>query len=116
MSARERFLPVVLVLVFAAGCLGMTFMMPWAEYGVFTPNVNVGSDWGRDLAKNLHITDMLQPAMSFVNSNFAYLQGDVNAPFYIYGFFMAMALISAAIGIAVIGREDAEEKTVLPLK
>lgn len=116
MSARERLLPIVLVLVFAAGCLGMTFMMPWAEYGLFTPSVDVGSDWGRELAKSTGITSMLQPAMDFVNSNFSYLKGDINAPFYIYGVFMAMALVSAAIGIAVIGREDAEEKTVLPLK
>lgn len=115
MSARERFLPIVLVLIFAAGCLGMTFMMPWAEYGLLTPSIP-GSDFGAQLAKTLHLNELLAPAIGFVNSNFSYLKDDSNAPYYVYGFFMAMALVSAAIGIAVIGREDAEEKTVLPLK
>ncbi|MBX9771129.1 MAG: hypothetical protein K2X29_07145, partial [Candidatus Obscuribacterales bacterium] len=101
--------------IFAAGCLGMTFMMPWAEYGLLTPSIP-GSEFGADLAKTLHISDLLNPVIAFVNSNFSYLKDDVNAPYYVYGFFMAMALVSAAIGIAVIGREDAEEKTVLPMK
>jgi len=115
MSNRDRFLPIILVLIFAAGCLGMTFMMPWAELGLFTPSIP-GSDFGLQLAKSLHISELLSPAIAFVNSNFSYLKDDVNAPYYVYGFFMAMALVSAAIGIAVIGRQDAEEKTVLPLK
>ncbi|MBX9877065.1 MAG: hypothetical protein K2Y22_01280 [Candidatus Obscuribacterales bacterium] len=115
MSARDRFLPIVLVLIFAAGCLGMTFMMPWAEFGLLTPSIP-GSDWGKQFADTLGISGLLQPAIAFVNNNFSYLKDDVNAPYYVYGFFMALALISAAIGIAVIGREDAEEKTVLPLK
>ncbi len=115
MTARDRFLPIILVLIFAAGCLGMTFMMPWAEYGLLTPSIP-GSDFGAGLAKSLHISELLNPAIAFVNSNFSHLKDDVNAPYYVYGFFMAMALVSAAIGIAVIGREDAEEKTVLPMK
>lgn len=115
MSNRDRFLPIVLVIIFAAGCFGMTFMMPWAEYGLLTPSIP-GSDFGKQLADTLHISDVLSPVIGFVNANFSYLKDDVNAPYYVYGFFMAMALVSAAIGIAVIGREDAEEKTVLPMK
>jgi len=35
---------------------------------------------------------------------------------YAYVYFMSFALVAAAIAIILIGREDAEEKTVLPVK
>ena len=114
MSTKDRLLPIVLVIIFATGCLGMTFFMPWAEYGLLTQGTP--SSFGAGLARTIGIDGVLASATNFVNSLFANLKDDPNAPYYVYGFFMALALISAAIGIAVIGREDAEEKTVLPVK
>jgi len=35
---------------------------------------------------------------------------------YAYSFFLALALVVASIGIVLIGREEAEEKTILPVK
>jgi hypothetical protein len=35
---------------------------------------------------------------------------------YAYSLVMGLAMVAAAIGIAAIGREEAEEKTVLPVK
>lgn len=35
---------------------------------------------------------------------------------YAYVYFMSFSLVAAAIAIILIGREDAEEKTVLPVK
>jgi hypothetical protein len=41
---------------------------------------------------------------------------DPNYPYYLYSFFLGAALIASAIAICAVGRLDAEEETVIPVK
>ena len=115
MSTKDRILPIILVAIFAVGCLGMTFLLPWAEYGLLSGQSSM-SEFGKQLATTLGLTGLIDAVSGFTASTFPDLKSDANAAYYVYGFFLGLALISAAIGINVIGREDSEEKTVLPLK
>jgi hypothetical protein len=44
------------------------------------------------------------------------VENNPNSPYFMYSFFLGAALISAAIAICAIGRLDAEEETVIPIK
>ncbi len=44
------------------------------------------------------------------------LSSDPNFPYYVYSFFLALALSTSALAISIVGRLDSEEKTILPLK
>lgn len=45
----------------------------------------------------------------------ATVQG-ANFPYYVYSVFLGLAMLAGAIAIQAVGREDSEEKTILPIK
>lgn len=116
----------IILLAFAAVIVGTSVLMAWSELG-FTGNL---PDWLHDLTSRIGLQgaisgflDSLKPGMGA--DLLKYLEGkgvSVNpkstASLGDYGYilFMGLALTVAGIGIMIIGREDAEEKTVLPVK
>lgn len=116
-----------LVILGLGGVVLLTsLLMAWSELG-FT---GVFPDWLNDLMTRLHlkevtaglfdtlqkgpgadITKFLTSAGVSVNPNSTASLGD-----YGYIVFMSFALIAAGIAIIVIGKEDSEEITVLPVK
>lgn len=121
-KSEKSISPIAYVLVVAGmvGCLAMTGLMPWAELQlngkvdnwptwlrVFAnPLVEIGSKQYSDLTpKGEEITQELKAR----GAESSY--GD-----YVYAVLLGSAMTAAAIGIAAIGREDAEEKTVIPEK
>ena len=97
-------LSVALIVLFGAACLFFSGLMPLAELGWL--NANAPQEAAQSLA----------PIREAVAGFAGELQKDKNFQYYIYGLFLGLAMTAAAIAINVIGREDAEEKTVLPLK
>jgi hypothetical protein len=97
-------LSVALIVLFGAACLLFTGLMPLAELGWLNANTQPGPP------------QSLEPIRAAVAGFAGELQKDANFQYYIYALFLGLAMTAAAIAINVIGREDAEEKTVLPLK
>ena len=116
----------IILLAFAAVIVSVSVLMAWSELG-FTGTL---PDWLTDLTTRLGlykpISDFfnsLTPGMGGDLTKFLQEKGDSVNPKstaslgdYGYILFMGLALTVAGIGIMVIGKEDAEEKTVLPVK
>lgn len=109
------------ILAIAGGilCLVITLVMPWAELGM-NAQLDHWPLWLRWLSENLHLP---LPDYSFMSSYATewtehLKKGGAESNFgdYAYAFVMGLAMIAAAIGIAAIGREDGEEKTIIPVK
>lgn len=111
---------ILLVVAGAVGCLAMTSLMPWAELQLngsasnwpswmkvfVNPLVEIGSKQYAELTpKGEELTKELKAR----GAESSY--GD-----YVYAVLLGGAMTAAAIGIAAIGREDAEEKTIVPEK
>lgn len=111
---------VLIMVVGIVGCLAMTSLMPWAELQLnakpdnwpwwlktfAAPLVSIGSsEYGKLDSKGQEITKELQAR----GAESSY--GD-----YVYAVLLGGAMTAAAIGIAAIGRDDAEEKTLVPEK
>ena len=94
----NKVMPIISVLLFASLCLGMTLLMPWAELGFPAPLPQL-EQLRHDIAASLPGANDPQV--------FAY---------YVYSLFLGLALLSAAVGICMQGRDESEEVTVLPLK
>jgi len=110
---------IVLVVVGAVACLALTGLMPWAELGMDASFQN-WPEWLKWLSINLNI-----PLPDYSNlANYAsewtehLKKAGAESRFgdYAYALVMGLAMIASAVGIAAIGREDGEEKTVLPVK
>jgi hypothetical protein len=109
-----------LVVVGAIVCLAFTGLMPWAELGM-NGSFDNWPLWLRWAAENTPLHSLPDYASvsglgadwtSYLHKNGA----ESNLGDYAYSLVMGLAMIGAAIGIAAIGREEAEEKTVLPVK
>ena len=109
----------VLVVLGALVCLAFTGLMPWAELGM-----NGAFDnwplWLRWISQHtgIHLPDYANAA-GLASDWTSYLQksgAEKNLGDYAYSLVMGLAMIAAAIGIAAVGREEAEDKTVLPVK
>ncbi|MCC7529628.1 MAG: hypothetical protein IT342_13975 [Candidatus Melainabacteria bacterium] len=116
----------IILLAFAGAVVAVSVLMAWSELGF----AGTLPDWLTDLTTRLGLHGMiagffnsLTPGLG--NDLVEYLKGkgvSVNpkstASLGDYGYilFMGVALTLAGIGIMIIGREDAEEKTVLPVK
>lgn len=108
-----------LVIIGALVCLAFTGLMPWAELGM-----NGAFDnwplWLRWISEHTGIVlPNYASAGNLATDWTGYLQkagAEKNLGDYAYSLVMGVAMIGAAIGIAAIGREEAEEKTVLPVK
>jgi hypothetical protein len=110
-------LSVILLGVFVAACLGMTFFMPWSELGFMTSAEPTGT-WVplMNFVNSTGLSGLLAVGSGAVCGILNGIKSNPDSSYYIYSFFCGLALIAAAFGINVIGREDAEEKTVLPQK
>jgi hypothetical protein len=115
----NKTIDMLLVAVGAFACLFFTALMPWAELGM-----NGAFDnwplWLRWTSEHTHLPLPDYAAWAGTAANWtAYLTkngAEKNLGDYAYSLVMGVAMIAAAIGIAAIGREEAEEKTVLPVK
>lgn len=109
----------ILVIVGAVVCLAFTGLMPWAELGMngSFDNWPLWLRWAHDnvgipLPDYASATGWATEWTEYLKKNGAESRfGD-----YAYSLVMAVAMIGAAIGIAAVGREDGEEKLVLPVK
>jgi hypothetical protein len=108
----------IVIILLALICIGVSIMMqPWAELG-FSGNFPA---WLSCIAQPTGVSELFT---NLGKSNFAhdiqqYLSDQgakANFGDYAYVLFMFVAMIVAAIAIVLIGVEDAEEKTVLPVK
>lgn len=108
----------VLAFVCAAACLLLAFFLPWAEIGLpfgdKLPSVAIGP-FLIDL-NAMHLNGWYDAAHGQLKDLPEKLKNDPNLKFYVYSFLLGVAMIAAAIGLNLIGREESEEKTVLPVK
>jgi len=108
----------ILIVLLALTCLGVSLVMqPWAELG-FTGNFPAWLAWAMDplgVAKwftQLGDTKLAKDIYNFLIAH----QAPGHFGDYAYALFLFAAMIVAAVAIVLIGREDAEEKTILPVK
>jgi hypothetical protein len=116
----------IILLAFAGAVVAVSVLMAWSELG-FAGKL---PDWLADLTTRIGLHGAIS---GFFNSLTPGLGGDLTkylqdkgvsvnpkstASLGDYGYilFMGLALVVGGIGIMIIGREDAEEKTVLPVK
>lgn len=116
----------IIILAFAGAVVAVSVLMAWSELGFAGTLPN----WLTDLTTRLGVHGMISSFFNSLTPGMGtdltkYLEGkgvSVNpkstASLGDYGYilFMGVALVLAGIGIMIIGREDAEEKTVLPVK
>lgn len=89
--------------------------MPWSELG-FTGDFPAWLNW---LMQPLGVVKQFNSMVPIGNqiTEFLTKQGATkNFGDYAYSLFIGFALTLAAIAIILVGKEDAEEKTILPLK
>jgi hypothetical protein len=90
-------LSLLIVALLGVLTLLLTFLMPWAELGLPPAGPLAG----------------LQTALM---EAYGSAHKDPNFQYWIYSLFLALALIAAALANHIVGREDAEEKLILPIK
>lgn len=89
--------------------------MPWSELG-FTGNFPAWLDW---LMQPLGVVKQFNDMLPIGDHLKEFLQkagATKNFGDYAYSLFIGFALTLAAIAIILVGKEDAEEKTILPIK
>lgn len=94
----SKFLPIILVAFFSLVCLSMALLMPWAELGFPEP-----------LPQLTKLRQALAVQLPGASDPQVFV-------YYVYSFFLGLALLSAAVGLWLEGREESEEKTILPVK
>lgn len=116
----------IILLAFAGAVVAFSVLMAWSELGF----AGTLPDWLTDLTTRIGLHGMISGFFNSLTPTLGtdltkYLQDkgvSVNpkstASLGDYGYilFMGVALVVAGIGIMIIGKEDAEEKTVLPVK
>lgn len=108
-------LSIALVAVFVLTTLGMTLFMPLSELGLINATNQIPQQ-ARELADSLGLMNLCQAAYDTVMPTIKNAQNDPNFSYYVYSLFLGLAMVAAAIGINVVGREESEEKTILPIK
>jgi hypothetical protein len=107
-----------IILALALICVGISLVLqPFAELG-FTGKFPGWLQWAMGpLGISKIFSDLGQAEVSKSMQAFLVSQGaGKNFGDYAYALFLFAALCVAAVAIILIGREDAEEKTVLPVK
>ena len=116
----------IILLAFAGAVVAVSVLMAWSELG-FAGNL---PNWLTDLTTRLGLHSMISGFFNSLTPSLGtdltkYLQekgvsvnpkSTASLGDYGYILFMGLALTVAGIGIMIIGREDAEEKTVVPVK
>jgi hypothetical protein len=99
------------LLFFGVGFLLLP-MLPWAELGLTSGPAQIGP-----FTISLSALDGLyKAAFDVLPERLKTLKDDPNYSFYVYSFILGLAMISASIGLNLVGREESEEKTILPVK
>ena len=89
--------------------------MPWAELGFSTQF----PPWLQGFVNSIGIPDIYEhfkPLADSISNALKNAGAEANFGDYAYVAIMAIAMIAAAIAIVLIGKEEAEEKTMLPQK
>jgi hypothetical protein len=107
----------LLIIGLAGLCLLLSlFLLPWAELGfngAFPPWLLGVMQWLGVVA----LFDWLgKEPFAIQIHEFLTKQGACNFGDYAYSLFLFAALVAAAVAIILIGREDSEEKLLLPAK
>lgn len=106
----------IAILVLAAVCVSASVLMAWSELG-YTGKF---PEWIAWLMQPLGISaqfNQLSDGPGKELTEFLTKAGaKSNFGDYGYALFMFVAMCAAAIAIMIIGREDSEEKTVIPAK
>jgi len=96
-------------------------ILPWAEIGgsnlpagAHLPPIVVGP-FSIDL-NSLGLNGLYDAVSNQLPMVVKKVENDPNYQYYVYSFFLGVAMIAAAIGLHLMGREESEEKTVLPVK
>jgi hypothetical protein len=106
------------IIVLAVLCVVVSLLMqPWAELG-FTGNFPAWLAWAaKPIGLEHFFTELGNAPFAKAIQEFLSKQGaQANFGDYAYSLFLFAALMVAAVAIVLIGREDAEEKTLLPVK
>jgi heme exporter protein D len=107
-------LKIVSTVILATSCLLISVvLLPWAELG-FSGKFPDWLNW----AMTPHVTDFFYciPGKEEFTKFLQNQGARANFGDYAYSLFMCLAITIAAVAIVIVGREDAEEKTVLPIK
>jgi hypothetical protein len=94
----SKMLPILVVIVFSVVCLGMALLMPWAELG-----------FPASLPQLMQLREALMAKLPGGSDPQVFV-------YYVYSLFLAAAMVSASVGLWLEGREESEEKTLLPVK
>lgn len=114
-----------LVAMFAAAAVGLTVMMPASELLGWQTVKHVAKPGDSPLltfppAEHLAhaLTGLGDDACKAIwKKDFATMaKEDANVQYYAYSLFLGLALVAAGLAIAVIGRLDSEERTIIPQK
>jgi hypothetical protein len=105
---------IVIPILAVAALLVSVILMPWSELN-FTGDFPTWLAWAMGplgVAAFFHSIPWGDQLKDFLLAQGAKTHfGD-----YAYALFMGLAMVAAAIAIVIVGREEAEEKTVLPVK
>ncbi len=105
----------LLIFILAILCFSISIvMLPWSELG-FNGQFPPWLAWALDPIGIAKLFDSIPGGKAIVEL-LTHRGATDNFGAYAWALFMFAALIVAAIAIVLIGREDAEEKTVLPIK
>src|ERR1700686_2817255 len=108
----------ILILLLAMSCVAVSLIMqPWAELG-FTGNFPAWLAWiTKPLGVSKFFSELGSGKLAHGIQNFLSSAG-AQSHFgdYAYALVLVAALVTAALAIVLIGCEDAEEKTILPIK
>jgi len=110
----------IFVVLFALACVGVTVLMPWAELRMPESQeqaAQIMPDFIRPLSVMVApVAGPLSDVRKMVEQKLPGAKDQQTFNYYVYSLFLGLALIAAAFAINAIGREDTEEKTVLPVK
>lgn len=111
-SAPKAVIVTVLVLTFAGLCLAFVLFLPWAELGM-----PVGDKIPPVMGALSNLYDTAHSRVPELVSGALRDEKFKNvSQYYVYSFFLAASLIAAAIALNCAGRDESEEKTVLPMR
>jgi hypothetical protein len=104
------------VLVFAGVCIILALVLPWAEIGLPATASAATFEFGPWNVSLGPLVDLCKSISSTAGGLLKAGQNDPNFNFYVYSCFLGLAMTAAAIGLHLVGREESEEKTILPVK
>jgi len=105
----------IVISILATACfLVSVILMPWSELN-FSGNFPNWIAWATGplgVAGFFHSIPWGDSLTEYLKTQGA----QKNFGDYAYALFMGMAMVASAIAIVIVGREDAEEKTIIPVK